>query len=114
MARATKRYVPERGDIVMCDFNPVAGHEQAHHRPALVLSPQVFNKTTGLAVLAPITSTVRGHGLEVQINSPGTQGVALIQQIRSVDFEARKASFRERAEPSAITEACRKAALLFK
>ena len=113
MAKA-KRYVPERGDIVMCDFNPAASHEQAHYQPALVLSPAVFNKTTGLAILAPITSTVRGHALEVSIDSPATQGVALIQQIRSVDFEARQASFRKRAAPSATEEACRKATLAFR
>lgn len=113
MARE-KPYVPERGDIVMCDFNPVAGHEQANHRPALVLSPRVFNDKTGLAIMAPITSTVRGHGLEVDINAPATTGVALIQQLRSVDYEARQVTFRERAPKAAIEEALQKAVLLFK
>lgn len=96
------------------DITPLAGHEQAHHRPALVLSPRVFNDKTGLAIMAPITSTVRGHGLEVDIDSSKTTGVALIQQIRSVDYNARRVMFREQAPRAAIEEACRKAMLLFK
>ncbi len=107
-------YVPQRGDIVMCDFNPVAGHEQAHHRPALVLSPRVFHERTGMAVLAPITNTIRGHGLEVEIAGRDTTGVALIHQIRSIDFEARRATFREQATQAVVAEACQKAGLLFK
>ena len=55
-----KKYVPERGDIVFTNFDPSAGHEQAMKRPALVLSPGVFNAKVGLTLVAPITSRVRG------------------------------------------------------
>ncbi|WP_133492822.1 type II toxin-antitoxin system PemK/MazF family toxin [Alcanivorax sp. 24] len=114
LTKKQKPYIPERGDVVMCDFNPVAGHEQAHHRPALVLSPRVFNKRTGMAILAPITSTVRGHGLEVSLESSHTKGVALIHQIRSIDYVARAVVYRGQASNAVITEACNKASLLFR
>jgi mRNA interferase MazF len=113
MAKKANSYVPDRGDIVMCEFDPVAGHEQARHRPALILSPKVFNEKTGMAMVAPITSTVRGHGLEVAIEGKKTTGVALIHQIRSIDYEARKVSFREQAAKAVIQQACQKASLLF-
>ena len=43
-------FVPDVGDIVIVDFNPQAGHEQAGKRPALVLSPKNFNKITGFFI----------------------------------------------------------------
>ena len=63
-----KKYIPKRGDVVWTNFNPAAGHEQIGKRPALVLSPAFFNKKIMLAMVAPITSRVRGHGFEVPIN----------------------------------------------
>ncbi len=52
MAERSKRkqYIPGRGDLVWTDFDPAAGHEQMGHRPALVLSPAVFNKKILLAL----------------------------------------------------------------
>ena len=46
-----RRYIPERGDLVWCDFDPTLGHEQARQRPALVLSPKLFNQKVGLALV---------------------------------------------------------------
>ncbi len=56
-------YIPKRGDIVWTNFDPSAGHDQAHKRPAIVLSPEPFNRQIQLALVAPITSRVRGHGI---------------------------------------------------
>ncbi|MBA3980687.1 MAG: mRNA-degrading endonuclease [Alcanivorax sp.] len=108
-SKAGKRYTPERGDIVWCDFDPTRGHEQAHHRPALVLSPRRFNQVTGLTWLIPITNTVRGHGLEVAVHGGTVKGVALVQQLRTVDHAARQLAFVERATPKTIAEALSKA-----
>jgi len=60
-------YIPNRGDIVWITFNPQAGHEQAGRRPALVLSPAVYNDKVGLAILCPITSQIKGYPFEVLI-----------------------------------------------
>ena len=83
-------YVPRRGDIVWLDFTPQAGHEQAGHRPALVLSPQVYNERTGLALCCPITSQVKGYPFEVLLPSDNVvTGVVLADQIKSLDWRAR-------------------------
>jgi mRNA interferase MazF len=91
-------YIPERGDIVFTDFDPSAGHEQAHQRPALVLSPKAFNQQIKLALVAPITSTVRGHGFEVSLTQPmQTTGVVLCHQVKTIDYKWRGVRFIERA-----------------
>lgn len=99
------KYVPKRGDIVMTDFDPSAGHEQAHKRPALVLSPEPFNKQIQLALVAPITSTVRGHGFEVPLSDDlKTKGVVLCQQVKTIDYEFRGISFVEKASTKVVNE----------
>ncbi len=107
-----KKYVPERGDIVFTNFDPSAGHEQAMKRPALVLSPGVFNDKVGLALVAPITSRVRGHGFEVAVNGKKTTGVILCQQIKMIDFKARGVRLIEKAQPDVLADALAKVRVL--
>ncbi len=87
-------YIPERGDIVWLTFDPQAGHELAGHRLALVMSPKVYNSKTGLALFCPITSQIKQYPFEVGIPS-GLQvtGVVLADQIKSLDWRARKAVY---------------------
>lgn len=93
-------YVPERGDIVWLNFTPQAGHEQAGHRPAFVLSPSSYNGKTGLALCCPITSQVKGYPFEVGLPARGVvTGVVLADQVRSLDWQARGARFAARANP---------------
>ncbi|EGM77931.1 growth inhibitor [Rheinheimera sp. A13L] len=83
--------MPDAGDIVIIDFDPQAGHEQAGKRPALVLSPKQFNKITGFVWLCPITSQVKGYPFEVAVTgSKKTQGVILTDQLKSLDAQARR------------------------
>ena len=83
-------FVPDVGDVVIVDFNPQAGHEQAGKRPALVLSPKNFNKVTGFAWLCPITNQAKGYPFEVMIEgSNKTTGVILTDQMKSLDWSAR-------------------------
>lgn len=84
--------VPDRADIVWLDFNPQSGHEQAGLRPALVLSPKEYNRKSGLAVFAPLTSKVKGYPYEVTL-PPGLpfHGVVLADQVRSLDWRHRRA-----------------------
>ncbi len=81
-------------------------------RPALVLSPDIFNTKVGLALVAPITSRVRGHGFEVAVNGEKTTGVVLCQQIKIIDFEARGVSFIEKAPSEVLAEALAKVRVL--
>ncbi|NQT93694.1 MAG: endoribonuclease MazF [Lentisphaerae bacterium] len=86
-------YCPKRGDVVWISFNPQAGHEQAGHRPALVLSPHPYNRKVGLAILCPITTQVKGYPFEVRIPAGlKATGAVLSDQVKSMDWRARKAS----------------------
>lgn len=84
---------PARGDVVWLEFNPRAGSEQAGDRPALVVSPQSYNRKVGLALVCPITSRVKGYPFEVEL-PPGleTKGAILCDQLKSLDWRARHAT----------------------
>ena len=98
-------YVPDRGDIVWLTFDPQAGHEQAGRRPALVLSPAAYNKKLGLALFCPITSRKKGYPFEVELTGGGEiTGVALADQIRNLDWKARRAEFAETAASQVIAD----------
>jgi len=88
------KYVPDRGDVVWLNFTPQAGHEQRGKRPALILSPQIYNKKTSLCVCLPITSKVKGYPFEVALpDALEIQGVILSDQIKNLDFLVRDISF---------------------
>ncbi|TVR61889.1 MAG: endoribonuclease MazF [Spirochaetaceae bacterium] len=96
-------YCPNRGDVVWLEFNPQLGHEQAGKRPALVISQAAYNKKVGLALFYPITSQVKGYPFEVKINLKRINGVVLADQIKSLDWRARRIEFIEVA-PEEILE----------
>jgi mRNA interferase MazF len=85
-------YIPCRGDIIWLKFTPQAGHEQAGHRPALVVSPRQYNQKVGLGLFCPVTSLVKGYPFEVKIpDNLMVEGVILSDQIKSLDWKIRKA-----------------------
>lgn len=86
-------WVPKAADIIQIDFNPTRGHEQANLRPAIVLSPQGYNDKTGLLVCVPCTRTIRNNPFEVAIHSLPAPGVALADQLRTLDWRDREAFF---------------------
>jgi mRNA interferase ChpB len=92
-------YVPRRGDIVLLEFDPSAGHEQQGTRPALILSPEAFNRF-GMALACPVTrggAFARGQAWTVPLSGLGleTDGVVLCNQVRTLDWRARRARFVE-------------------
>lgn len=84
-------YVPELGDIVWLQFDPQAGHEQAGHRPAVVLSPASYNRARGMMICCPMTSKIKGYPFEVVVTE-NPASVVLADQIKSLDWRARRAS----------------------
>ena len=93
----SKKFIPERGDIVSISFSPQSGHEQAGRRPAIVLSPRQYNEKTGLAIMCPITSKIKGYPFEVDLpDSLKTKGVVLSDQVKNLDWRAREVAFIER------------------
>lgn len=104
-------YIPDSGDIVWLQFNPQAGHEQAGHRPAVVLSPSSYNKKTSLMLCCPLTTKIKGYPFEVAIQ--GTpDSVALADQIKSLDWQVRNASLKGQISASELAAIRRKAKAL--
>jgi len=99
-----RRYVPEAGDIVWVHFNPQAGHEQAGHRPALVVSPATYNGKTGLMLCCPMTTKVKGYPFEVVVDGDRL-GAVLADQVKSLDWVARKAKYKGKVAPGKLGEA---------
>ena len=103
------RYVPDRGDVVWLEFDPPAGHEQAGRRPALVVSPRVYNRRAGLAVCCPITSQVKGYPFEVLLPDEfPVSGAVLADQVKSLDWRVRRAKRACAAPISVLAEAIEK------
>ena len=102
-------YIPQRGDIVWINFTPQAGHEQTGKRPALVISPLIYNKKVGLAVFCPITSQIKGYPFEVIIPEDNKiRGVVLADQVKSLDYNSRKVQFISKLPPVAVEEVLNK------
>ena len=96
-------YVPDRGDIIWLEFDPQKGHEQKGRRPGIVLSKKEYNQKSNLAIICPITSKIKDYPFEVRINSI-IQGVILSDQIRSIDWKSRDASFIEKIPEEILKE----------
>ncbi len=99
----TAAYIPDRGDLVWLEFTPQTGSEQAGRRPAFVISPKAYNVKVGLALFCPVTSRVKGYPFEVALTKgSGVAGVVLADQLRSLDWRARKAKLIERASANVL------------
>lgn len=97
--------IPERGDIIRLELNPRTGSEQAGYRPALVISPLAYNRISKLILICPITSRQKNWPFEVNLSSSlQTSGVILVDQVRSIDCQARKAHFVEKVPPDIMDE----------
>ena len=99
-------YVPEKGDFITLSFDPQSGHEQKGRRPALVISNFLFNQATGLAIVCPITNTNRNVPFHLPVpSSSSLTGFVMVEQVKSVDYNARKANFVEKAPPQFVEDA---------
>ncbi|RJR19833.1 MAG: mRNA-degrading endonuclease [Desulfobacteraceae bacterium] len=87
-----EKYIPEKGDFIAVSFDPQSGNEQKGRRPAVVISNTLFNQRTGLVIVCPITNTDRGYPFHVPVTEPnGVGGFVMVEQVKSIDFHARKA-----------------------
>ena len=99
-------YIPRKGDFVAVTLDPQSGQEQRGRRPALVISNNLFNKHTGLCIACPITSTRRDYPFHVAIpDGHGVTGYVMVEQVKSLDFRARKARRIGRASGPVLQEA---------
>ena len=107
-----RSYIPTPGDIVWLEFTPRAGHEQAGRRPAMVLSKKAYNQKTGLGIFCPITSKIKGYPFEVAVTGKKISGVVLSDQVKSLDWKARKVKFIEKASASVLKEVISKISVI--
>ena len=113
---ASRAYVPDTGDIVWLQFDPQAGHEQAGYRPALVLSPALYNGKAGLLICCPLSTKVKGYPFEVKTQVGSQECVVLSDQVKSLDWKVRRAR-KKGTVPEAVVLAVRariKALLMIK
>ncbi|MEX0934915.1 MAG: type II toxin-antitoxin system PemK/MazF family toxin [Candidatus Paceibacterota bacterium] len=98
-------YIPDRGDIIKLDFSPTKGHEQRGYRPALVISAKKYNAKTKRAVVCPMTSKILDYPFVTILKSSEVSGSILLDQIRSVDWNAREVTFIMKASNEVLEEA---------
>lgn len=105
--------LPDIGDIVWVEFDPVRGTEQAGGRPALVLTSAVYHERSRRAVVCPITANERPWPFNVPLlPDMKTYGVVLVDQIRTIERAARMFEIIERAPPQLLSDVCGKLAAL--
>jgi mRNA interferase MazF len=105
-------YIPERGDLVWLEFDPQTGHEQRGRRPALIISHTEYNEKVGLALCCPITSKTKGYPFEVQVSGTRINGSVLSDQIKSLDWKARKAEYIEKMDEMEFDQVIERVKLL--
>ena len=104
---------PERGDLVWLPLDPQTEHEQGGRRPALVISPCSYNEKVGLALFCPVTTRIKDYPFEVALPSGGEiSGVALADQIKSLDWRARRAEQASTVPPEVVREVLAKVRVL--
>ncbi len=93
-----KNYIPKQGDIVYIDLNPIKGHEQKGYRPGIIISNNIFNLKTNMAIICPITSNRKEFPTHYLLeDTVKIKGSVLCEHIRSIDFRTRNITFIEKA-----------------
>jgi mRNA interferase MazF len=97
-------YVPQAGDIVIMDFDPQAGREQAKRRPGLILTDQRYNRASGLAVVCPLTSRRKPYPFALPVTVDEVDGAVLVDQLKSMNWSARGAEFHSKMDPRLVNK----------
>ncbi len=97
-------HAPDAGDLVWVNFDAQAGRGQAENRPALVVTGAAFNAATGLMLVCPVTRTERPWRTRIALTGTATEGFAMIEQLKSIDWTARGAAFIERVPDEVFEE----------
>lgn len=106
----------KRGDVYMVDLEPNQGREQRGHRPVVIVSPDDFNRATGLPVILPITNGgefARRIGFAVPLTGTKTTGVVRCDQPRVLDLNIRNGRKVESLPSAIMDEVLAKAATIF-
>ena len=105
--------VPVQGDIIKINLNPKQGHEQQGYRPYICLSNKIISDIANIAVFAPISNTMRNYPLYIKLQGTKTTGAVLLDQVVTIDYNARNFEFIESVPANVITELLTKVILVF-
>jgi mRNA interferase MazF len=105
--------VPVQGDIIKINLNPKQGHEQAGYRPYICLSNKIISDIANIAIFAPISNTKRNYPLYIKLNGTKTTGAVLLDQLVTIDYNARGFNFVESVSQGVIDELLEKVILVF-
>ena len=98
-------YIPRQEDIIAITFDPQSGHEQKGRGPAFVVCKDLFNRSTGLAIVCPVTNTERDYPFHIPIPADSKlTGFIMVEQVKSVDFRSRRAKRIERGNDELLSE----------
>ncbi|GFM36931.1 type II toxin-antitoxin system PemK/MazF family toxin [Desulfovibrio psychrotolerans] len=103
----------EKGSLIWVNFDLQAGHEQAGHRPALVISEAAYLAATGLALVVPVTSHKKNYPFEVTLPAGcAISGVILSDQVKCLDLKARMFKLAGKAPQDVVDDVLAKLAAL--
>lgn len=92
-----RKYIPKQGDVVFINLDPIKGHEQKGFRPAVVISTNIFNQYTKMAIVCPITSNIKEFPTHYKLeDTKKVHGSVLCEHIRSIDYEIRQIQYVEK------------------
>lgn len=104
---------PVQGDIIKISLDPKKGHEQQGYRPYICLSHKIISEVANIAVFAPISNTKRDYPFYIKLAGTQTTGSVLLDQIVTIDYNARKYNFVESVPTAVINELLETVVLVF-
>ena len=105
--------VPMQGDIIKINLDPKQGHEQKGYRPYICLSHHLVSDYANIAVFAPISNTLRQYPLYVPLGKTKSTGVVLLDQLVTIDYNARQWNYLETVGNGFLDELLKKVVVVF-
>ncbi|MCL2127813.1 MAG: type II toxin-antitoxin system PemK/MazF family toxin [Treponema sp.] len=105
--------IPLQGDIIKISLNPKKGHEQSGYRPYICLSNKIISDYANIAIFAPISNTRRKYPLYIPLQKTKTTGSVLLDQLVTIDYNARDFHFVETIPSALLMQLLSIAAMVF-
>jgi len=105
--------IPMQGDIIKINLDPKQGHEQKGYRPYICLSHHLVSDYANIAIFAPISNTSRQYPLYVPLKETKSTGVVLLDQLVTIDYNARQWNYIETAGNDFLDELLKTVVVIF-
>ena len=104
---------PQQGDIIKINLDPKQGHEQQGYRPYVCLSHHLVSDYANIAIFAPVSNTLRRYPLYVPLSGTKTTGVVLLDQLVTIDYNARQWKYVEKVGNDMLKDLLQKVVVVF-